>query len=248
MSEAEQVAEQNPQLVLIGGKSGGGKSASLRNIKNKPRWMYLNCENNKRLPFKNDFKSYTITDPYQVHEAFDYATGHTNDFDGVIVDTVTFLLDMYESMYIRTATNTQAAWGAFADFTRVLFLQKIALFAKPVFILAHTFDVYDEKAMEFRTAVPVKGSIKNNGIEAFFSTVVEADKMTLKDLEGYKSDLLHIDEEEEIIGVKHVFQTRLTKSTVGKRIRSPMGMFSREETFMDNDAELLLERLKAFYG
>jgi hypothetical protein len=242
-------ATQNPQLVLIGGTSGGGKSASLRNIRNKSRWFYLNCENGKRLPFKNDFQSFTITEPYQIYEAFDHATNNVpNDVDGVVIDTITFLMDMFESQYIRNSTNSQKAWGDYADYIRVLFQQKVALFGKPVLVLAHVLDTLDEKAMEMKTAVPVKGATKNQGVEAFFSTVVEATKLPIKELEPYSSELLTIEEEEELIGVKHVFQTRLTKTTVGKRIRSPMGMFTREQTFIDNDAQRLLDHLKVFYG
>ena len=34
----------NDQLVLISGESATGKSASLQNIRNQDRWLYLNCE------------------------------------------------------------------------------------------------------------------------------------------------------------------------------------------------------------
>lgn len=239
---------QNDQLVLISGKSGTGKSASLRNIRNQKRWMYLNCEAGKRLPFKNDFESHTITDPYQVHEGFDYATANISDYDGLIVDTSTFMMDMFETQYIVGAANTMQAWGAYAQFWKILMQQKVSLFRKPVLILAHTMDTLNEKAMEIETSVPVKGSLKNQGIEAYFSTVVSPKKMTLKELEGYKSDLLHIEEDDALLGYKHVMQTRLTKTTVGERIRSPMGLFTRDQTFIDSDAQLLLDHLKAFYG
>ena len=72
--------------------------------------------------------------------------------------------------------------------------------------------------------------------------------MSLKDLEPYKNDMLHITEDEELLGFKYVFQTRLTKQTLGERIRSPMGMFSKEETFIDNDAQTLLDHLKDYYN
>jgi hypothetical protein len=106
----------------------------------------------------------------------------------------------------------------------------------------------DEAAMEMKTSVPVKGSLKNQGIEAFFSTVVNAKKVQLKELEKYSSGLLHISEDEQELGFKHVYQTRLTKGTIGERIRSPMGMFSREQTFIDNDAQALIDHLGKFYG
>lgn len=241
--------ETNDQLVLIGGESGSGKSASLQNIRNQPNWYYLNCEAGKRLPFKNKFQSFRIEDPYQVHEAFDHGTTDTN-CHGIIIDTATFLMDMFESQYIIPAVNTQSAWGAYAQFWKILMQSKVVAFGKPVIILAHTKAELNEAAMEMRTAVPIKGSLRNNGIEAYFSTVVAAKKMPLKELEEYTSDqsLLHISEDDQILGYKHVFQTRLTKKTVGERIRSPMGLFTRDQTFMDNDAQLLLDHLHEFYS
>jgi hypothetical protein len=241
-----QVNEVNDQLVLVGGFSGVGKSASLRNIRNQKNWMYLNCEAGKRLPFKNDFQSYRITDPYQVHEAFDHGTGNP-EVEGIIVDSVTFLMDMYETQYVLSSSNTMKAWGDFAQFFKVLMQNKVTVFGKPVIMIAHVKDELDEKAMEIKTSVPVKGSLKNNGIEAYFSTVVAAKKITLKDLEKVTNNLLHVTDEEKEVGYKHVFQTRITKATVGERIRSPMGMFSKEQTYIDNDVQLLLDHLTAFY-
>lgn len=239
----------NDQLVLIGGFSAGGKSASLRNIQNQDRWYYLNTEAGKRLPFRNKFQSFRITDPYQVHEAFDHASANSKDVDGIIIDSATFLMDMFETQYVLNASNTMKAWGDYAQFFKVLMQEKVTVFGKPVIVTAHILDVLDEKAMEMKTSVPIKGSLKNNGIEAYFSTVVEALRMSLKDLEPYRENgLLNITEEDEALGYKHVFQTRPTKTSVGKRIRSPMGMFTREQTFMDNDAQILLDHLHEFYG
>jgi hypothetical protein len=239
----------NPDLVLIAGHSGTGKSASLRNIPNQNRWLYLNCEAGKQLPFKNNFDAYRISDPHQVLEAFDYAMGAgASAVDGIIIDSLTFLLDMYESQYVLTATNTMQAWGNFAQFFKTLMQQKVVLFGKPVIFIAHVREELDEKSMEMRTAVPVKGSLKNNGIEAYFSTVVASKKVTLKELEKQGSSLLNITDDDKELGYKHVFQTRITKNTIGERIRSPMGLFSSAETFMDNDAALLLFHLKNFYN
>lgn len=242
-------AGMNDQLVLIAGFSAGGKSASLRNIRNQEKWMYLNTEAGKRLPFKNKFQSFRIEDPMQVHEAFDFAMDPDvyAKTDGMVVDSLTFLMDMYESQYVLPAANTMKAWGDFAQFFKVMLQQKVTAFAKPTIFTAHLLEVLDEKAMEMKSSVPVKGSLKNNGIEAYFSTVVEARKIAIKELEKYGSNLLTITDEDRELGYKHVFQTRPTKTTVGGRIRSPMGLFSKEQTFMDNDAQLLLDHLHDFY-
>lgn len=236
------------QLVLVGGMSGAGKSASLRNIKNQERWFYFNTEAGKRLPFRNQFKTFNITDPYQVFEGFDVAIANPDKVDGIIIDTLTFLMDMFETQYIFNAPDTQKGWAAFSQFYKTLMQEKVASFGKPVFILAHTREELDEVAHVMKTAVPIKGALKNNGVEAYFSTVVAAKKVSLKELEDYKSDLLTITEEDEELGYKHVFQTRLTKGTIGERIRSPMGMFSKAQTYMDNDCQVLLEHLQRFYA
>lgn len=237
----------NEQLVLISGESGTGKSAALRNIPNQERWIYCNCEAGKRLPFANNFYEARITDPYQVYEAFEFAQNNP-DYDGIIIDTVTFLMEMFESVHVVNSTNTMAAWGAYGQFFKNLMQQYVANSDKSVIMLAHTKSELDESIAEYRTAVPVKGSLKGNGVEAYFSTVVSAKKVALKELEAYGSDLLTIDEDDEILGYKHVFQTRLTKATKNERIRSPMDMFTKAQTYMDNDASMLLDHLGNYYG
>jgi hypothetical protein len=244
------MSETNDQLVLIAGFSGTGKSASLRNLRDQGNWLYLNCEAGKRLPFKNKFRDggHRISDPWQVHEAFDHATNDDTTIQGIIIDSLTFLMDMFESQYVLTSAKTMQAWGDFAQFFKVLMQQRVTIFGKPVIITAHLLDTLDEKAMEMRTSVPIKGSLKNNGVEAYFSTVVAAKKVTIKDLEPFQNKLLTITEEEQALGFKYVFQTRITRTTVGERIRSPMGLFAPNETFIDNDVQVLLDHLKRFYS
>jgi len=237
----------NDQLVLICGYSGTGKSASLRNIRNQDRWMYLNTEAGKRLPFQNTFKTFRISDPYEVHEGFDHATQNKDSWDGIVVDSVTFLMDMFETIYIMDQANTQKAWGQFAYFFKSMMQEKVVRWGKPTIITAHVRDDLDEVRHEMKTVVPIKGQLRNNGVEAYFSTVLAAKKVTLLELEKYGSKLLTITDEDQELGYKYVFQTRVTKETVGERIRSPMGMFSRDQTYIDNDAQLLLDHLNTFY-
>jgi KaiC/GvpD/RAD55 family RecA-like ATPase len=237
----------NDQLVLVSGESGTGKSASLMNLRNQEKVMYLNCEAGKRLPFRNKFQTFKITDPYQVLEAFDHAKDNP-EVDVIVLDTLTFLMDMFESQYVVGSANTMQAWGQYGQFFKTIMQDKVASSDKQVVILAHTRSDLDEKAMEMKTSVPIKGALKNNGIEAYFSTVVSTKKVTLKELKTYESDLLNITDQDEMLGFKHVFQTQLTKATVGERIRSPMGMFTQAQTYMDNDVQILLDHLHEYYN
>lgn len=251
MSEELIANDMNTQLVLIVGFSASGKSASLRNIRNQERWLYLNTEAGKRLPFRNKFDTKNIEDPYQIWEAFDVASPggvYADDYDGIVIDSATFMMDMMESQYVLPSANTQKAWSDYAQFFKILLQQKVVKFNKPVIIIAHAKEELDEVAMQLKTFVPVKGSLKNNGIEAYFSTVVYAERVDIKELEKYSNGMLEITEEERDLGYKHVFQTRPTKKSVGKRIRSPMGMFSKEETYIDNDAQKLLDHLAQYYA
>ena len=237
----------NDNLILISGKSSTGKSAAFRGLRDPEGVIYLNCEAGKKLPFPNKFQKFTITDPYDVLNAFDALAdgrlkGHT-----IIIDSLTFLLDMYESVYIVGSPNGQQAWGNFQQFFKSLMQDKVAKAKCNVIFTAHTLDSLNENEMAMETKVPVKGALKNNGIEAYFSCVVSTKKVTVKRLDDYKSNLLNVTPDDVALGFKYVFQTRLTKDTVHERIRAPMAMFKTNETFMDNDAQILLDHLHLYY-
>ena len=162
----------NDNLILISGSSATGKSAALRNLKNPSEVIYLNCESGKKLPFPNKFQKFTITDPHQVLEAFDALEAGTIKGHTIIVDSLTFLLDMYESIYIAGSANGQQAWGNFQQYFKQLMQDKVARCQANVIFTAHTLTTLNENEMAMETKVPVKGALKNNGIEAYFSCVV----------------------------------------------------------------------------
>lgn len=236
----------NDNLILIAGKTATGKSASLINLSDPEGVMYLNCESNKKLPFPAKFKQYSITDPMQVYTGFTKAE-ENKDIHTIVVDTITFLMDMYESMYVLPATNTMKAWGNYAQFFKNLMQQYVAKSTKNVIMMAHTLDVLNEKEMINETLVKVKGSLMNTGIESYFSTVIASKKIPTKALEQQQSNLLHISTDEDALGFKYVYQTKLTKETVNERIRSPIGMWADNETYIDNDIVQVIERLHSYY-
>ena len=241
------MSQTNDNLVLLVGKAANGKSASLRNIKNPEGVLYLNCEAGKKLPFRSKFIERVITYPIkQIPQMFTAAESKP-EIHTIVVDSLTYLLDMYESKYVLTLANKMEGWSNFAQFFKYLMQDLVAKSTKNVIFTAHVKDdVTDEMVRE--TSVPVKGSLKNNGIESYFSCVIAAKKKKLTDLEEYKSGLLTITPQEEALGFKYVFQTMITKDTVNERLRGPMGLFAANETFIDNDMQLVLDRLHEYYG
>ena len=131
------MSTENDNLVLIGGESAGGKTASLRNLKNPEAVMYLNCESNKKCPFPAKFQQFSVTDPYQVYEGFEYAEKNQSNYHTIVIDTLTMLMDMYESNYVLTAKDTMKAWSTYQQYFKKLMQDYVAKSQCNVIILAH---------------------------------------------------------------------------------------------------------------
>lgn len=237
----------NNHLVLISGRTGTGKSASLEQLKDDPGVWYANCESGKALPFNAKFQQFIITDPEnQIEELLD-AAEQDDSVHTVVIDTLTFMMDMYESQHVVGSDGFEG-WKKYQQFFKRIMNQNVALSTKTIIFLAHTTTTYNAEEMVNQVYVPVKGALKEKGIEAFFSIVLSTKVMSIKDLKGYNNDLLNITEEDELLGYKHVFQTRITKDTINERIRGPMGMWSVQETYIDNNIAYVNQRLNEYYS
>lgn len=237
----------NKRMVLIGGISGTGKSLSLYGLKDDEGVIYLNCDAGKDLPFKAKFKQLVVTDPLQVLDALEKVEGMP-EVHTVVIDTLTFLMNMYEMQYVNTAADTRKAWLEYGNFFQSLMLEYAAKSTKTLIFLAHVFPQYDEANEIVQISVPIAGRSKNQGVESMFSTVLSVKKVPVKELEKYANPMLNITDEERELGFKHVFQTRLTAKTAQERLRSPMGMWSSKETYIDNNIKHVLDKLNEYYA
>ena len=243
----------NRKCILISGESSSGKTVSLRNLKKPKGVLYLNCEAGKELPFATndagdpaDFAVVTITHPAQVEDYFQQVEKE-KECHTVIVDTMTYLMDMYETKCVLEAANTMKAWGEYAQYFKRLMQQHVAESTKNVIMLGHSADILNETEMVMKNQVKVKGSLMNNGIESYFNNVIACKKLPITKLEGYENPFLTITPEEEILGFKYVYQTQLTKETVNDKIRGPLGLWTIQETYIDNDIQLALNKLHTYY-
>lgn len=241
-------------LMMIAGESTMGKSASLMNLKDPRSVFYLGTEANKPLPFSqeegNKFQSLKngIQDPKAIFELADKLEG-MDEIKTIVVDSLTFLMDMYESVHVLKAEDSRAEWGEYQQFFKKLMQEKVSASKKNWIFLAHN----DKELMNngnYRYYVPVKGALKKQGMESYFSIIVYARRINIRDLEEYDLDenLCRITDRERRLGYKHVFQCDITADYAESRIRAPMGCFSDNQIFMDNDAQLLLDHLAKYYG
>lgn len=227
------------------GKPNSGKSFSLRNLPNQERYVYLNTDL-KPIPFKNKFHDQYITDPMDIFEYVKEIEA-SKDIDGVVLDTISFLMDQVEQQYIVGSSNTQKMWGEYATFYKKL-IHAIKSGSKRYAILAHAKDVLNESEMVLETKVPIKGSVGATGVEADFTTILGARSITIKEARKHQNKLLTITPEEEEDGVKRVFQTRIDKDSVGHKYRSQLGLWDRNEKYIDNDLNLVFNRLNEYYA
>lgn len=164
----------NRHIALIVGQSKGGKSTSLHGLKNPEGVMYLNCEADKEIPFgRCKFKKgpdggigFTITDPYEIHEAFGWLKQNPGEAHTVVIDTVTMLMEMFYSKFIHGSKNGMAGWANYAEYFRTLMQEHVAGSHVNVLMLAHTEKKMNEEAMSMETKVPVQGQLAKKGIEA----------------------------------------------------------------------------------
>ena len=237
----------NNRIALIMAGAGFGKTSSLRNLKEPEGVVYFNFDG-KGLPFKSKFKEVFIED---VADIFDYIN-EVRDVDEVhtiIIDTITFMMDQYETQYVATSTNSQKAWGDYQQFYKQV-MHKLKASGKNVIVLAHEAKVMNEAEMVLETKVPIKGAVGRLGAEADFEVVLSAKKIPLKKLEYLgNSELLQPEPTDEIYGFKYVFQTMLDKDTLNEKMRSPMGMWKYpEEKYINNDVQLVIDRLNEYMG
>ena len=235
------------RVIVVTGISGSGKSTALRNMDNV---VHLNCEEGKDILFtlknKQFFKSTHITTPMQVIEYIQLAEDKPQ-VQTIVIDGLNYLMDMYESQFIYKSADTRSAWQDYGQFYKDL-VHNIAVSSKDFIILAHVAYRYNEQNMAIEATIPVKGALAKAGLEASFTTVIGADIVKLEDLEKYSNPLLNITEDDKEDGFKYVLQTRKLADTKNTLIKVPVGVFARNEAFIDSDMSLVMQRLREYYA
>lgn len=246
--------KENNKMFLICGYSAAGKTASLRNIKDQEDWIYFGCEANKGIPFKHKFNYITISDPkdllqtiYDVIE--DEKDPNNRPYKGIIIDSLDFLMSQFESLYCYRVKDSREGWQDYGQYFKELLQTALVAWNKPVICIAHLQTDMQDDTNVMLSHAPIKGGLKGFLIESFFNIVIYARKMEVPALKTYEkgNKLLNITDRERNLGIKYVFQTLPTKLDHNNTIRGPMDLFSDNETYVDNDCQLILDKLSEYY-
>lgn len=203
--------------ILIIGKSGSGKSASMRNL--DPKRVALINVLGKPLPFRGKFTQ-IVTDDYS-KVATSITSAAKNGRDIIIVDDAGYLIT---NMFMRGHSNAGAGNGVFSLYNSIgdHFWNLIDLIrAEPSD--ARVYLVMHEEMNDF-------GQVKPKTIGKLIDEKVCLEGMFTICLRCMISD------------GKHIFRTQSDGMDVTK---SPMGMF--EELEIDNDLNMVDQKICEYY-
>lgn len=239
---------QNKRTILIMGPPTAGKTHSLMALENQDKYAYFNADR-KQTPFKHDFMEAVIREPMDILGGIQEIE-QIPEVEGVIIDTVTKLMENFESMYVAHATDTRAAWGSYSTFYRDV-ANAVLSGTKSYVTFAHMLEeenVSKTGVVTKTTKSTIKGAAGKIGIEADYSIILTAKRLTLEELEGVENPMFTITEDDKDMGCKYVFATRLDADTVGDKTRSPIGMWDRSEKYIDNNLTYVFQRLNEYYA
>lgn len=243
--------------LLVVGDPGSGKSSSMLHL-DQPSTAYFSFEGNKRLPYRHNFKYIrikNILDTYSLlQKAIDAPTINT-----IVFDTISAMMDMYETQVIVNSADTRTAWGDYAQFWRTLVYSYFAQTDKNIICLGHQKIITLDNGTNVKR-VPVKGSLAGSGLEMYFTLITLATKVPIsifaeQNDDGslkYENDLLTISEREKGMGTKYVYQTLPTANDQLTAIRSleqpDRFMWDINETFIDNNVMHYITRTNEYLG
>jgi len=235
----------NKKVVAIIGRPSSGKSYSLKYLHNPKTVVYFNCDI-KDLPFKAKFAAnMEITDPEDLLDYLDDCEGN-EDVKTIVIDTITYLMRTYKTLYIDEATDTRSAWGNYGKYYNKLLL-RLKSSSKNVIVLAHVDEETDEDNGNTISKMVLQGAAGKSS-EGDYTTIVECKSKTLnKKLTKYKNPLLKFTDWEKEDGIKYVFVTRKTKNEPNTLARSAGDLWEREMLYIDNSIQHLIDRLEEYY-
>jgi len=202
--------------VLCIADTGAGKTSALRNL-DLSKTAYINVDA-KPIPFKHNglYKNVNLESTQQLLNGMAQIEDDMQ-VEFAVIDTITFLGDMFFSEFVENSTNGMKAWADYKSYVlKVINMAKRSRIN--YIILAHAQDIYDDKEMVNKTFARIQGSLKGGGLEGHFTYVLY--NIVKPDSEGLP---------------EYLYLTNKTKGYVGVSAKTPFDMI---DTWIPNDITL----------
>ncbi len=234
--------------MLIYGRSGIGKSHSLKNL-DFTRTSFINTEAKPpSIRGMNKLHSYYTPSDMEEFKIAVKASISDDEVDTVIVDSITMLADkIVHKEYIQNAPlnkygepNTMAGWQEYKIwFNNFLHVCKTS--GKNFIFVALEQEVNEKGKFDAMVLPKIDGSTKFT-LCSEFTTVLYADATASDEHPVMKIDEIIASEK---TGVKHFFMTSKHMDKFNIEAKSPDGMF--DEVFIPNDCKAVIEAIKKYY-
>ncbi len=209
--------------VLEIGESGGGKTYSFRNM-DRNTTLFVNIEN-KPLPFAGQFKHTIIpSTPQDVLAAL--MNGSANPaITQIVIDSFSAYVDML-LLQARAIKTGYEVWGYYNEYIGK-FNDYVKKVQKEVFVTAHYEVLTDELGGIKKKRAKVKGKEWESFIEKDYTIVLYAES---KVEFGQKK-------------AKHFFTLQADGTNSAK---TPPAIFGEDVIIIDNDSNLVLQKIREF--
>lgn len=217
--------EKIDKTVLCIADTGAGKTSSLRNL-DMASVCYVNVDG-KPLPFKHKdlAKNITLNNTQQLINGMEQIENDM-DIEYCVIDTITFLGDMFYTEHIENSSNGMRAWADYKSY--ILKVINMAKRSRINYIfLAHSQDVYDEKEMATKTFAKIQGSLKGGGLEGHFTYVLY--NVVKADADGMP---------------EYLYLTNKQKGYIGLSAKTPFDMV---EAWIPNDITLFFNAVDEYH-
>lgn len=239
------VSRVSSECILIVGEATKGKTTSLNFLAEPEKAVYVNTDL-KRLPIKDRFLKHLFTN--DVDEAIEFIeyVCTLKKVNLILLDTITHLMRAFVKDKITKPNAGWDGWAANSVYYQSI-IESLKKSKADSIVLAHIEPVLDEDNVVVGNRIPVQGSPGKTGVESEFSVILQAEYFTLKEIKKFpKNDNLTITKDDKLRGGKYVFVTGKCKKLPLTLARGPLGFWKPNEVIIDNDVQLVLDRLRNY--
>ena len=244
------MSNNESNLVAVVGAPSTGKSFAMKYLDEPMTVANVDCDlkpKPHRIKYLADVK---MTDPNNIFQLLDLFEDN-DKVKTIVVDTITYLMRTYKTLYVDESVDTRSSWGEYLKyFNKLMHRLKEISINKNVIVLGHVSEAFDEILELNVSSLVLQGQAAKSPI-GDYTTVVECKSSiitTKLKKQAENNDNLNFTKEELEDGIKYYFVTRKTKANPATLSRSASDLWDRNELYVDNSIQILIDKLDDYYS